>query len=56
MSATQPFALLLCIKNAQQPITLLFLSQVTGYIFTALASSILNSSFGLARILVPIAG
>ncbi|MGD1910027.1 MAG: sugar MFS transporter [Rivularia sp. (in: cyanobacteria)] len=32
-------------------ITLLFLSQVTGYIFAALASSILSSRIGLARML-----
>ena len=33
-------------------ITLLFLSQVTGYIFAALASSILSSRIGLARMLL----
>jgi fucose permease len=33
-------------------ISLLFLSQVTGYIFAALASSILSSSMGMARMLL----
>ena len=33
-------------------ITLLFLSQVTGYIFAALASSILSNRIGLARMLL----
>ena len=33
-------------------ITLIFLSQVTGYIFAALSSSILTSRIGLARTLL----
>ncbi|MUG91673.1 MFS transporter [Scytonema sp. UIC 10036] len=33
-------------------ISLLFLSQVTGYIFAALASSLLSSSMGMARMLL----
>ncbi|GAB1543344.1 MFS transporter [Scytonema sp. NUACC21] len=33
-------------------ISLLFLSQVTGYVFAALASSILSSSLGMARMLL----